>query len=363
MEDMAIDHGCRLYISFDAPHTGADIPLGVQHWVDFFAGQSADAQLLLDALNSPASRQMLVYHHTASTTGGVPDPMRGDLINDLAAVGDYPSGPRKVAVANGSGQQAGQGFAAAEQIVEWEYDIGVVSVTGNVWALPDGGPATIFDGRLFVLFVENSSETITVSGTLPWDNAPGGYRNSMAQMDSVAAPFGDIVALQPNHCFIPTISALALTVTDPFYDVAGEANLSSLTPFDAVYFPAGNQEHVAIVAENAAWILDEIGPLTVSVEMPGVAGPVSGLRGAPNPFARGTRLDFELSRAANVDLRIYAVDGRVVTQLQSGRLAPGRHSRIWDGRDAAGRVAPPGLYFARLVENDRVHTLRLVRMQ
>src|SRR5262249_13182053 len=64
METHAPPHRVRTWIAFDTPHLGADIPLGVQYWVDFFASQSADAASLRDALNRPASRQMLVYHYT-----------------------------------------------------------------------------------------------------------------------------------------------------------------------------------------------------------------------------------------------------------------------------------------------------------
>ena len=363
LEDMATPHGTRLYLAFDSPHSGAVIPLGVQHWVDFFADQSADAQALLDALNSPASRQQLIYHHLASNTAGLPDPLRAQLLADLAAVGDYPTQPRLVAIANGSGQQAGQGFNPGDQIVQWEADIIISSVVGNVWATPNGGPGTVFVGDLFILFSTNRDETITVSGTLPWDNSPGGFRNSMAQMDSVSAPFGDIIALHPNHSFIPTISALDLAVSDPFFDVAGAPNLMSLTPFDSLYFPTTNQEHVAIVAENAMWIIDEIGPLTVSIGAPQLAGGTLQLSGAPNPFRTRSALQFRLPEAATVDLRIYGVDGREVRRVLSGSLPAGNHRRAWNGLDEAGRAVPPGIYFARLQAGATSAVTRLVRIQ
>lgn len=361
MEDMAIPHGCRLFISFDAPQRGANIPLGVQHWVDFFSSQSADAQLLLDALNSPASRQMLVYHHSASNSAGVPDPLRAGLIGDFAAVGGYPAVPRLVAVANGSGEGADQGFAAGDRIIDWNYDTTLIDFIGNVWAVPDGGPDTVFVGDMLVPFVVNEDETIVVSGTLPWDAAPGGYRNSMAQMDSVDAPFGDIVALHPNHCFIPTISAIDLPVVDPFYDIAGEPDVAALTPFDTVYVPAENQEHVAIVAENADWLLGEIGPLTVAVRPGALAADVR-FSAAPNPFRTGTRLYFDLARDARVEMSVFGVDGRRITRLVNERLPAGSYSRAWDGRDEAGRRVAPGVYLVRLERDGVAGTLRIVRL-
>jgi pimeloyl-ACP methyl ester carboxylesterase len=43
LESHGIPHRVRTWISFDSPQAGADIPLGLQHWINFFSGQSADA--------------------------------------------------------------------------------------------------------------------------------------------------------------------------------------------------------------------------------------------------------------------------------------------------------------------------------
>jgi len=62
METNGLPHSVRTFISFDSPHLGANIPLGIQYWINFFSGQSTDAATFLAELNSPAARQMLVYH-------------------------------------------------------------------------------------------------------------------------------------------------------------------------------------------------------------------------------------------------------------------------------------------------------------
>ena len=106
-------HRVRTFLSYDAPQRGANIPLGLQYWVDFFSGQSADAAYFRDRLNTPAARQMLAYHFTtppAATPG--PDPLRAGLEADLAAVGGYPTHLRRVAFSNGSGGGLDQGYAA-----------------------------------------------------------------------------------------------------------------------------------------------------------------------------------------------------------------------------------------------------------
>ncbi len=147
MENHALEHGVRTYISFDGPQSGANIPLGIQYWLDFFSDLSTDAAFLLSRLDTPAARQLLVYHHTTPPgTTGESDPLRAAMLADFAAVGGYPAEPRKVAVANGSGEQAGQGFAAGDQIIRYEYSSLLVDITGNVWAVPDAASQIIFDG-------------------------------------------------------------------------------------------------------------------------------------------------------------------------------------------------------------------------
>ncbi len=252
MEQNADPYRVRNFISFDVPHAGANIPLGIQYWLDFFSGQSTDAAFLLSRLDTPAARQMLLYHHTTPAGAtGVPDPLRGTFTSELSGLGDFPTQPRLVALSNGSGVGATQGFNPGDQIILYQYSNILVNIRGNVWAVPDNVSTKIFDGYIKPLFLPAQSLVVTVSGTLPWDGAPGGSRNSMAQMDSVVAPYGDIIALHDSHCFIPTISALDISTTDPFYDIAGDPDLVSHTPFANVYVPPDNQPHITVTPENA----------------------------------------------------------------------------------------------------------------
>lgn len=360
LESLAIPHRVRTWMSFDTPHQGADIPLGVQYWVRFFAGQSAEAAFLLDRLSRPAARQMLVYHYTDPPTAtGQADPLRATWLADLAAIGSYPTLPRRVAVANGTGTQTSQGFAAGDQIVQYAFSNLIVTITGNVWAVPDQTSRTIFQGRIRILF-SDTQQNVTVSGTSPFDGSPGGWRSSMADMDAVAAPYGDIVALHPNHSFVPTISSLDLQTGDLFYDVAGDVALLDHTPFDALYYPTVNQEHVMITPENAVWFMDEVVQGTVDVAptpLPGIAGIAS----SPNPFIGSTRIGFSLARAADVDLEIFGVDGRAVRTLVRGALPAGPHEAHWDGLDSRGTATPAGLYFARLRDGNAACVRRLVK--
>jgi len=351
MESEAVDHRVRTFLSFDAPHKGANIPLGMQYWLDFFSDLSTEAEYLLGRLDTPAARQLLAYHHTDPPGAtGEADSLRPAFQADLAAVGDWPLLPRRAAIINGSGQALDQGFAAGDPIIEYEYDGLLVDITGNVWAVPDGGSAMIFDGRIRIWPLSATTLQVTVSGTAPYDNAPGGYRASMAEMDSTEAPYGDIVALHPNHCFIPTVSSLALDSANLFFSPSGDPDLLDQTPFDAVYYPEENQEHVAITPESAQWFLGEVRMPVTSVAIAGGAAPsfllLHGNR--PNPFNPSTTISFELPAAGAVRLAVYDPAGRLVRVLLDGGLPAGAHTSRWNGLTTGGRPAPSGLYFCRL---------------
>jgi hypothetical protein len=362
MEQQGLPHRARAYMSFDTPHGGANIPLGVQFWLELFQIESADAGYLLSRLDTPAARQMLLYHHAApsgSTT--LRDPLRDAFLTDLAAVGDYPALPRKTAVANGSGAGQDQGYAAGAQLISYEYYSFLVDIIGNVWAVPDGGSRQILEGLIDRIWpLPNDGLNVYVEGTRPWDSAPGGTRASLAEMDAVPAPYGDIVALHPEHCFIPTISALALPTDDPFFDIAGQADLASLSPFDVVHVPAANQPHVAVTPENKVWIAAALEREASAVDpLPDAAAGALALSARPNPFNPRTEIRYELPAAGPAVVDVYDVRGHRVRALVAGAHAAGRHVAVWDGRDDGGRALPSGAYVARVRTPGGIATARL----
>lgn len=70
------------------------------------------------------------------------------------------------------------------------------------------------------------------------------------------------------------------------------------------------------------------------------------LSGRPPAIAT---LEFGLPRTDEATLAIYDARGRLVAMLHSGHMGPGVHRVTWDGRDKRGRLAGPGVYFARLL--------------
>jgi hypothetical protein len=113
--------------------------------------------------------------------------------------------------------------------------------------------------------------------------------------------------------------------------------------------------------------------LPVVFELPAQAGDAAAapLRLAlhpaqPNPFLAGAGpavLRLDLPRAGEVRLRVFDAGGRLVRSLVNGRMGPGFHRVVWDGRDGAQLPAGSGVYFSVLeTEGQRIaRPLTLVR--
>lgn len=87
---------------------------------------------------------------------------------------------------------------------------------------------------------------------------------------------------------------------------------------------------------------------TVSVQggpLSGVGLSIVGLQ--PNPSAAGFRFGVRSSREDDLDVDIVDAAGRLVTTLAHARYPAGVHAFLWDGRARDGRMATPGVYFAR----------------
>ncbi len=94
-----------------------------------------------------------------------------------------------------------------------------------------------------------------------------------------------------------------------------------------------------------------------------VANDVPALEVRPNPFTNRTRITFALERAGTVALEVFDAAGRRVTTLAKGARDAGTHSVEWNGDDASGRAAAPGVYFVRLESEDAVRTVGSLRLR
>ena len=74
----------------------------------------------------------------------------------------------------------------------------------------------------------------------------------------------------------------------------------------------------------------------------------------PTPFAREATIAYTLPAEAEVNIRVYDVQGRLARTIPQSQMPAGRHSARWDGRNDVGRLCSPGIYFVELEAGSRV---------
>ncbi|MGV6828700.1 MAG: T9SS type A sorting domain-containing protein [Flavobacteriales bacterium] len=279
MEQNSIEHQTRLYISFDSPHLGANIPVSFQYLINYFAKSqdNPDAQAAIDAsLNSPASKEMLIDHylgHLAAGSDFEQDPnlllpigapnFRDAFQAELDALG-FPQNVRNVAMVNGSNQGLTTGTPGM-QVVNTTLDLGS-GITADIIMhfTPEAGQTnTVTDfTAYFAGFPINSysadAESPSVSSGL--DSSPGGFSDLADSLGNIDNPIiieflNDLE--QGEYCFIPVISALAIDNEDDWYaipDIGGIHN----SPFVNTYIPNENEPHLTLTPQNVEFALDEI---------------------------------------------------------------------------------------------------------
>jgi len=139
MELRNIDHDTNLYISHNAPHQGANAPLGFQALIKQlasiklehitgiigldFGSLSGDIQRGIRVLNSPAAQQMLIYQIAAVPTADgfshhVDNTVHQEFMQEYQLMG-YPrlNGIRNIAIANGSECGTEQPFSPSARLI------------------------------------------------------------------------------------------------------------------------------------------------------------------------------------------------------------------------------------------------------
>lgn len=286
MENNSKNHNARLWISFDSPHQGANIPIGDQSFIDYFSSISKTAKKARDEkLNSAAARQMLLHHFSANTTlpTGAPG-YRGNFQLELDNLG-YPQNLRKIALVNGAINGTIQG-TSCQNVISMKTDLvwrtlfikagllrvasSVVSFTGSY-----GSSCQVFDGWALNWLNANKKFATAPSSSKSYDIIPGGYYNAQEEItdqDEYSTIFkvtassnlstrSSFTVSTPYHCFIPTFSALGMSLANK--DLSENLYNRDLvctgeTPFNAYYAPQVNQEHITLTTENVAWITNEI---------------------------------------------------------------------------------------------------------
>ncbi|MBC3845133.1 T9SS type A sorting domain-containing protein [Winogradskyella echinorum] len=309
MENQSLDADTRLYISFDSPHYGANVPIGLQHQLNFLAYNETSAvaeiqPIINGLLNSPAAKQLLTDHLEAHLSGvdlvtfnptltlPIAHPFRTVFetnINSLTPSG-FPETTRNVSIINGSGinnsyfavgntgPTVTNGYSVMNTTLNVPIGIFTADINIEVNFTPAAGTtntASSISIQLFSTEIDGSvanSEAFSYSDGI--DSAPGGLfdlsgiTGGIGGAGGIAEDFTNALNIDKFN-FIPSISALAIEFTDNEINWHHNINLTTdITPFDNIYVPDDNEPHVQLTAGNVAFALMEIltPPLGISNE-------------------------------------------------------------------------------------------------
>lgn len=360
MENQSLSHETRLWISFDSPHHGANVPIGFQHLFNYMAyglnlgGLAGDQSIealrpVVDGmLKSPAARQMLTDQfepHLANNSIvnfnnnlklPMAHPFKNIFYNSMGALttSGFPENLRKVSIINGSGNgtpypdKNNAPILPGREILNTTFTV-ITAITDATFKVRYT-PAASATNRVSYLFIDSiflcfcdltasaNSEAFSYSNGI--DAGMGGLfdigalTGAFGTDDPLIANF--LGALQTDYFnFIPSVSSMALQLTnnqpDWFHVPTGLTTgraVNNVTPFDAWYIPVNNEPHVTLTEGNVEFALYEILQPTLSIP---TVGDNNFIKIEKNPIAN--ELTFlSNSHYDNVAIRIVDITGKIV---------------------------------------------------
>ena len=313
MEANNIPHQTRLWLSFDSPHLGANVPIGFQHlfnylgygldtWVGDFSLEAV-RPIVDGMLKSAAARQMLTDHFEPHLANGeiaafnpnivlpVAHPYSTTFFNSINSLtlSGFPATTRNVSFINGSGignpyqDKNGNDLIPGDKVID-AFLPSVATLTDayfDTWFTPLANQTIKIDDiwidAPWLCFcdinVEPDSKAFSYSNGI--DAAPGGLFDlgalaaGMVGTDDTIDAFFAALSIDYFN-FIPAVSGMALNtnsninwyqtinlgIGDTPWD--GITTTNAQTPFVNWYMPDNNEPHVTLTSGNVEFALDEI---------------------------------------------------------------------------------------------------------
>ncbi|MFE4304636.1 esterase/lipase family protein [Streptomyces sp. NPDC056517] len=250
MEMRRMDHRVRLYFSYDTPHRGAVVPVGLQAFAHFIPVPNDFAR----QMNSPAARQMLWRHFDPKTGEIGIAPERKAFLEELARLGNWPQIPLKLALANGRGDGTGLAIPPGETALK------VDRIYPGTTFLAQAQGKDVIVAELKRRFPP-AEKTITTNDFPELDGAPGGTLRSYGILADTLKKAGAKVDLRHESvCFVPSVSAVAIRDIDQQKDLY--TNIDDLPPeeseIDEFICSSDTTEHTAITQELGEWLLERL---------------------------------------------------------------------------------------------------------
>ena len=354
-------HKCGLYISQDAPHLGANIPVGLQQLLRNLAGFNlTQAEYAWESMNSPAACELLLNHALHGENSSQHE-LRGSFLqnlqsNSLSENPGWPSDPdlRMISISNGAStglpinalDNPPGPVTGGNEMLSFNIRIANLGILAIAMAVFDNGfslgPALfLLSGKMewksrYVPGQNGTAETFgfnfglslleedmdiyneqcnwkAFDGGISLDASPGGKSNTTAIFSqSLREGFGlagnllrvNFEKADHFHSFIPCKSALAFRWNSGglkfMEEDLSQRNLvcTGETPFHAYFCPEGNEDHVRLTAESATFIYNQ---LNYVPPQGGTSYPAEII--GPRAVPAGSSVEFNAAYQGNLEFR------------------------------------------------------------
>ena len=232
-------------------------------------------------------------------------------------------------------------FRSTDEGTSWsEVDSGLNSL--DIYGLASIG-TSIF-ASAFITGGGSGGVFVSTNNGTNWNEMDSGITNHM--INSLYVFDSDLFACTNIDLFLSTNGGLS------WKDVTAGTNLDS-SGFNFI-----NVVGRYIVA-NGLWRC-QLSNIITGIKPPLVSSPSEFEldQNYPNPFNPSTTINFTLPEESRVNLTIYDILGRQMTELVNGKLSAGYYSVLWNAANFAS-----GVYFYRLRAGNFVETKKLLLMK
>jgi len=142
--------------------------------------------------------------------------------------------------------------------------------------------------------------------------------------------------------------------SDSSTETAGYMELGGTPSFKLFNSVTGSITDLYVDGSVDGWANNGVAVITLTDIAP-IPSTVTLNNSYPNPFNPSTTISFSVPTDMNVDLKVYDISGRVVSELMGGMQSQGLYEITWDAGNNAS-----GLYFVRLVAGSEMHTQKIM---
>lgn len=365
MENRGISNCVVSLTSFDSPHQGANLSLGLQNTIKYFKGTFRVCDdLFRRIVRRTATEQLLVNHESSDFREAK---ARRLWLREDSLYGAYPNKPWLFAISNGSagGKMANMNYSANEKLQPgmplmrlqfkslllfgWINNYLVDIYAENFYDRKSG---EYYNGR-----INFGKKFHSNKNNLLWDHVPGSTMKQFQIFEELGKSWLLKTGfLSDQSCFVPTVSSLDLSSTGFNAQTLVEKDFVVLkgglskilsndmhTPFQRVYVPSTNQSHIKLDTSkngNINWLIAQL----LDVSDADDAHTVTSDYNLRSPHSR-TLKGLAVSRNGMFELN--GVGNTPSWTVADSLLARSAHERVFYAGDCAGanfQVRDSGLF-------------------